>query len=219
MKQTHPYVILAGCKTNEEFYQKYPTEQHFFGSHPEAREQIPTGHMANGGSIPEQYFPHNFNAMEPIPQGHMQTGGFIMPAINPVDMPTRYTEMATGGRIEVDKPGYHFDGTRMVQNHGSTYDATTGAFFKDGGIHLNPANKGKFNATKARTGKTTEELTHSSDPVTRKRAVFAQNASHFHHQFGGQTMQTGGYVKGSQHELEEHEIQSLINQGYKIKYL
>ncbi len=54
--------------------------------------------------------------------------------------------------------------------------------FKGGGsIHINPANKGKFNATKARTGKTTEELKHSSDPLTRKRATFAQNAAKWHH--------------------------------------
>lgn len=43
-------------------------------------------------------------------------------------------------------------------------------------IHINPKNKGKFNATKKRTGKTTEQLTHSKNPVTKKRAVFAQNA-------------------------------------------
>lgn len=42
-----------------------------------------------------------------------------------------------------------------------------------GSIHINPANRGKFNATKRRTGKTTEELTHSKNPLTRKRAIFA----------------------------------------------
>ena len=45
------------------------------------------------------------------------------------------------------------------------------------GIHIKEKNKGKFNATKARTGKSTEELTHSKNPVTRKRAIFAQNAA------------------------------------------
>ncbi|MBP5457590.1 MAG: hypothetical protein J6Y37_13955 [Paludibacteraceae bacterium] len=44
------------------------------------------------------------------------------------------------------------------------------------GIHIKDENKGKFNATKERTGKSTEELTHSKNPVTRKRAIFAQNA-------------------------------------------
>jgi hypothetical protein len=45
------------------------------------------------------------------------------------------------------------------------------------GIKIKPENRGKFNATKKRTGKTTEELTHSKNPTTRKRAIFAQNAS------------------------------------------
>lgn len=48
--------------------------------------------------------------------------------------------------------------------------------FKKGGIYINPKNKGKFNATKKRTGKTTEELAHSKNPLTRKRAIFALNA-------------------------------------------
>lgn len=43
------------------------------------------------------------------------------------------------------------------------------------GIHIDPKNKGKFNATKKRTGKSTEELKHSKNPLTRKRATFAQN--------------------------------------------
>ena len=57
---------------------------------------------------------------------------------------------------------------------------------KYGGIHINPANKGKFNATKKATGKTTEELTHSNNPLTRKRAIFAQNAAKWKHEYGGQ---------------------------------
>lgn len=43
-------------------------------------------------------------------------------------------------------------------------------------INIKPENKGKFTATKKRTGKSTEELTHSKNPLTRKRAIFAQNA-------------------------------------------
>lgn len=48
-------------------------------------------------------------------------------------------------------------------------------------IEIKPENKGKFNATKKRTGKSTEELTHSKNPLTRKRAVFAQNAKRWNH--------------------------------------
>src|SRR4030042_2906406 len=57
--------------------------------------------------------------------------------------------------------------------------------FRKGGIHINPKNKGKFNALKKRTGKSTAQLTHSKNPLTRKRAVFAQNAKKWHHEEGG----------------------------------
>ena len=57
---------------------------------------------------------------------------------------------------------------------------------KNGGsIHINPKNKGKFTATKKATGKSTEELTHSKNPLTRKRAVFVQNSKKWHHENGG----------------------------------
>lgn len=58
-------------------------------------------------------------------------------------------------------------------------------FANGGKIHIKKKNKGKFNATKKRTGKTTEELTHSKNPLTRKRAIFAQNAAKWRHEFGG----------------------------------
>ena len=44
------------------------------------------------------------------------------------------------------------------------------------GIHIKKKNRGKFNALKKRTGKSTEELTHSKNPLTRKRANFARMA-------------------------------------------
>jgi len=44
------------------------------------------------------------------------------------------------------------------------------------GIHIKKENKGKFTALKKKTGKSTEELKHSSNPLTRKRATFAANA-------------------------------------------
>lgn len=53
--------------------------------------------------------------------------------------------------------------------------------YSNGKIRIKPANRGKFNATKKRTGKTTEELTHSKNPLTRKRAIFAQNARKWDH--------------------------------------
>ena len=44
-------------------------------------------------------------------------------------------------------------------------------------IKIKKKNIGAFTATKKRTGKTTEQLTHSKNTLTRKRAIFAQNAA------------------------------------------
>ena len=56
---------------------------------------------------------------------------------------------------------------------------------KGSGIHIKPENKGKFTATMKRTGKTAEQLAHSKNPLTRKRAIFALNARKWKHQEGG----------------------------------
>lgn len=60
---------------------------------------------------------------------------------------------------------------------------------KGGSIHIKEENKGKFTETKKRTGKTAEELVHSKNPLTRKRAQFEINARSWKHQ-------TGGIIKG-----------------------
>ena len=70
--------------------------------------------------------------------------------------------------------------------------------FAKGGIYIKPENRGKFNATKRRTGKTTEELTHSKNPLTRKRAIFAQNAAKWKHTYGARI----GYDDPSQFQLQ-----------------
>ena len=54
-----------------------------------------------------------------------------------------------------------------------------------GKIYIKPQNRGKFTSTMKRTGKTAEELSHSSNPLTRKRAVFALNARKWNKAEGG----------------------------------
>ena len=71
--------------------------------------------------------------------------------------------------------------------------------FKMGGsgIHIKPENKGKFTATKKATGKSTEELTHSNNPITKKRAIFAQNAAKWKHEDGSKSMKVDEKMCGS----------------------
>ena len=106
--------------------------------------------------------------------------------------------------------------TGILDSLESNYAALGGFInkYSDGGsIYINPANRGKFNATKKRTGKTTEELTHSKNPLTRKRAIFAQNASHWKHAFGGHLNTNGSdfmtgltYIdNGDTHENNPYE--------------
>ena len=61
------------------------------------------------------------------------------------------------------------------------------------GIHIKEENKGKFTETKKRTGKSTEELTHSKNPLTRKRAIFAQNSKKWKHEEGGSVHKPYGH--------------------------
>lgn len=53
--------------------------------------------------------------------------------------------------------------------------------YKYGGIHIDPANRGALTETMRRTGKTKYQLSHSRNPLTRMRAQFAINASHWNH--------------------------------------
>ena len=53
---------------------------------------------------------------------------------------------------------------------------TVNRILSEDGIHIKPENKGKFTATMKRTGKPAEELKHSKNPLTRKRANFAMMA-------------------------------------------
>jgi len=55
------------------------------------------------------------------------------------------------------------------------------------GIHINPANKGKFTASAERAGESVQQHAHSvmnnpnASPLERKRANFAIQAKKWHH--------------------------------------
>jgi polyhydroxyalkanoate synthesis regulator phasin len=111
---------------------------------------------------------------------------------------------------------------QMQQQQGGGQDQGQSGM-KYGGIHINPANKGKFTATKKATGKSTEELTHSKNPITKKRAIFAQNAAKWKHetggQYGGQYMQDGGISIGQTMDVTPEQAQYLKQMGYTFEKL
>lgn len=97
-------------------------------------------------------------------------------------------------------------------------------FAKGGKIHINPKNRGKFNATKKRTGKTTEELTHSKNPLTRKRAIFALNSRKWRHDYGGYLNNDNLFAEGgdqniNKKDLAKDNLENLVwYLGQKVKY-
>jgi hypothetical protein len=66
--------------------------------------------------------------------------------------------------------------------------------FSKGGIHIKKANRGKFTAYKERTGKTTAEALHSSNPHVRQMANFARNAKKWHHKADGGFIGVQDYI-------------------------
>ena len=105
--------------------------------------------------------------------------------------------------------------TETTMNNLEANYAALGGFlnqYADGGsMDMKAENRGKFKATRKRTGKTTEELTHSKNPLTRKRAIFAQN-------FGKKKHSLGGYLEGQTYDLDYSEIKRLENLGYELEY-
>lgn len=87
-------------------------------------------------------------------------------------------------------------------------------------IHLDPKNKGKFTATKKATGKSTEELTHSKNPLTRKRAIFAQNAKKWKHTNEGKIMkkQLVRLTESDLHRIIENTVKRIIREEEEEEY-
>lgn len=90
--------------------------------------------------------------------------------------------------LKLDTPQDYHNAWKVLTGNFLPAAVITGGTFgalqehdKGKSIYINPANIGKFNATKKRTGKTTEQLAHSKNPLTRKRAIFALNSRKFKH--------------------------------------
>ena len=137
---------------------------------------------------------------------------------------------AAGNLDKLDDYGYAYGGDiyggqmdmdamyQMMKGGQPCYECG-GKVYKQGGIYINPANKGKFTESANRAGMGVQEFArhvlankedYSSTQV--KRANFA-------HVFGGRNYQDGGYVMGEEYEMSDEEIQDLINKGYKVEYV
>jgi hypothetical protein len=92
-------------------------------------------------------------------QKQANTKGFIKSTHGNRSQPKRNQKQAKGSFGEREK--------KLLKQMGKEVDES---------IDIDPKNKGKFTATQKATGKSTEELCHSKNPLTRKRANFAKMA-------------------------------------------
>lgn len=210
------FLKIAKVNNLDDFYKKYPTEAAFFKAHPEAKRpsKIRRPKKQNGGSM---------DAIKQLAPLVMQLAPLLLQDGGNTDQAMQLIEayaQAKGTTPEelIDQlqdlqPEEQQQALQQMQQELQSNNQE----YKYGGIHINPKNKGKFNALKKRTGKTTEQLTHSKNPLTRKRAIFAQNSAKWKHQNGGealeqpqQEMQEASQMQGQeQSQGNEQMVQQL----------
>jgi hypothetical protein len=162
-----------------------------------------------------------------------RSGGAIGP-VNRQDRMT-YPEMLwyeqNGGMIPAmpvgayDVPKYYMGGRDTAAGYGQNIGGfkeggyMDPAWMKSGGIHINPANKGKFTASAKRAGMGVQEFAshvlankedYSSTQV--KRANFARNAAKWKHQDGGLTV-------GQEVDATPEMLQWLKDNGYTYEQI
>lgn len=105
---------------------------------------------------------------------------------------------------------------------GNGYKQGTGVLkqFSDGGdIHIKSSHRGRFTEYKERTGKTTEEALHSSDPHVRQMANFARNAAKWKHENGDEVemnnQDNNNYINIEKNELLIDPQTGTIKNEYK----
>lgn len=98
------------------------------------------------------------------------------------------------------------------QQQSKTPDVIPSNRFEDGSdIHIKPSHRGRFTAYKERTGKTTEEALHSSDPHVRQMANFAKNAASWKHEYGDTVQDTN--TQQNQINIQKGELLIDPNTG------
>jgi hypothetical protein len=101
---------------------------------------------------------------------------------NITDSPNRQvSRMGSGGMLGQNSLANLPHATRYMASRLykpiKSYKAQVAQMEDGGSIHIKASHKGRFTAYKERTGKTTEEAMHSSDPHVRQMANFAHNAA------------------------------------------
>lgn len=155
---------------------------------------------------------------------YMQYGGHASPRVDyNIGVQPFAGYMQDGGGT--NNPGFNalpdYVQHKILSNMQNGGDLGFSPMYAQGGIHLNPANRGTFTAAATRHGKSVQGFAsqvlankQNYSPAMVKKANFARNASHWNHAEGGST---GNYQVGGSYNVSPEEAQRLKSLGYKIQ--
>jgi hypothetical protein len=140
----------------------------------------------------------------------------LYPGITFADDLPKYVRIAAPARAAGDATKFW---RHMEDMSNGAVDIMGGDYKNGGGIHINPANKGKFTASAKRAGMGVQEFAahvlankedYSSTQV--KRANFARNAAQWKKQYGGP-------VEGEVMDVTPEQLEELRRQGYQFEMI
>ncbi len=175
----------GGFQPSKQTLQLYGKDYYswMFGQEPNRPEYLDLSRFENGENAPTPFVYQdggNINNTGYLKNSKTKNNKFnIIPSNHITTENMAFPILANGKVLQPNTGDYMFDTDYVYEEPLNKVDMAKN------GIHINPKNRGKFNALKKKTGKSTEELTHSKNPLTRKRAIFAQNAAKWNKQDGG----------------------------------
>jgi hypothetical protein len=186
------------------------------------------GTWANGGIVPEMQDlilagnnMYNMGGMVEYPTKYFLGGmlGGNAPQGKPQGYGEEFNYMQNypgGGMVEY--PTY-YPGGGMIAGPMMGYEDDMFEYAMGGEININPANKGKFTAWAKKRGMSVQEAARKVMANKEKYTADVVRMANFSRNAASWKKENGGFVEGKEYELDEAEIQNLINQGYKIKYV
>lgn len=197
----HPFVKMAGLKSEKEFLKKYKDENAFFSEFPQAR---------NGYTLNDPYQPIggtlDYNGVQPtqLPQNTMGNNVIRyqqndMKTYEPVSYPSQTQNPATGNAQAAQTSNWIGQAANVATN---VIDGV-GSFWKN----VQVAAPQLLNA-----------LIPDNEPRRVNRPLIADNQ--YAYGTGSQMMYENGgnmYEKGKDYTLSQQEIQQLRDMGYEIE--
>jgi hypothetical protein len=204
----HPFLKMAGVKTEKEFYDKYPTDEHFFEAHPQAKYGAAM-RAADGIELPDDssdsqdqnqstktktrkfQVSGGDNTWNPFAKDNAWNTG---QGVSTTDIFGTTAALASTmlpyQPVKMNKPLLPLAvGSYGTGSHAAFED---GGYIAEDGINIDPSKKGTFTAAATKHGKSVQGFAsqvlankENYSPAMVKKANFARNAAKWKKADGG----------------------------------